>query len=89
MVVGPVIIVAGPTASGKSRLGLKLAKQFRGSVVNADSLQVYRELKILTNRPSKYVEKIVSHIVNNSHNPTASILNKANGIKIFQQRYIS
>ena len=61
MVVGPVIIVAGPTASGKSRLGLELAKQFRGSVVNADSLQVYRELKILTNRPSKYVERIVPH----------------------------
>ena len=46
-----VIIVAGPTASGKSALGLKLAVEFGGCVINADSMQVYRELEILTARP--------------------------------------
>ena len=61
MKVGPVIIVAGPTASGKSELGLKLAKRFGGVVVNADSLQVYRELRILTARPDAKSETEVSH----------------------------
>ena len=47
----PAVIVTGPTASGKSRLGLDLAEAFDGTVINADSMQVYRELRILTDRP--------------------------------------
>jgi tRNA A37 N6-isopentenylltransferase MiaA len=46
-----VIIIAGPTASGKSALALALAEHYRGTVINADALQVYRDLKILTARP--------------------------------------
>lgn len=48
----PVIIVAGPTASGKSGLALALAERFSGTVINADSMQVYRELAVITARPS-------------------------------------
>ncbi len=47
----PLIVVAGPTASGKSALATRLAETFEGEVVNADSMQVYRELEILTARP--------------------------------------
>ena len=47
----PVALVAGPTASGKSGLALALAEAFNGVVINADSMQVYRELAILTARP--------------------------------------
>lgn len=47
----PVVIVAGPTASGKSGLALALAEALGGTVVNADSMQVYRDLAILTARP--------------------------------------
>ena len=47
----PVIVVAGPTASGKSGLALALAEAVGGVVINADSMQVYRELAILTARP--------------------------------------
>ena len=47
----PVIIVTGPTASGKSGLALALARRFSGVVINGDALQVYRELEILTARP--------------------------------------
>jgi tRNA dimethylallyltransferase len=47
----PIVIVAGPTASGKSVLALAIAERFFGVVVNADSMQVYRELAILTARP--------------------------------------
>ena len=47
----PVVIVAGPTASGKSGLALALAERLPGSVINADSMQVYKELAVLTARP--------------------------------------
>jgi tRNA dimethylallyltransferase len=47
----PVIIVAGPTASGKSALALDLAAAFGGTIINADSLQIYRDLRILSARP--------------------------------------
>lgn len=45
------ILLAGPTASGKSALALKLAERLNGTVINADSMQVYRELRIVTARP--------------------------------------
>ncbi|MGH6968229.1 MAG: tRNA (adenosine(37)-N6)-dimethylallyltransferase MiaA [Stellaceae bacterium] len=48
----PVIVVAGPTVSGKSHLALAVAHKFRGTIVNADSMQVYRDLRVLTARPS-------------------------------------
>jgi tRNA dimethylallyltransferase len=46
-----VVIVAGPTASGKSALALDLAERFGGTVINADAMQVYREMSVLTARP--------------------------------------
>ena len=47
------LIVAGPTAGRKSALALELAERFRGTVINADAMQVYRELRVLTARPTK------------------------------------
>ena len=47
----PLILIGGPTASGKSALALALAVEFAGTVINADSMQVYRDLAILTARP--------------------------------------
>ncbi|MHA1597665.1 MAG: tRNA (adenosine(37)-N6)-dimethylallyltransferase MiaA [Alphaproteobacteria bacterium] len=47
-----VVIIAGPTASGKSRMAVDIAREFNGTVINADSMQVYRELDLLTARPS-------------------------------------
>ena len=47
----PVVIIAGPTASGKSALALDIAKALDGCVINADSMQIYRDLAILTARP--------------------------------------
>ena len=46
-----IILVYGPTASGKSNFAIKLAKKIKGEIVNADSMQVYKELKILSARP--------------------------------------
>jgi tRNA dimethylallyltransferase len=55
------ILIAGPTASGKSGLALRLAEQLNGVVINADSMQVYRELRVLTARPSPEDEARVPH----------------------------
>jgi tRNA dimethylallyltransferase len=55
------ILIAGPTASGKSGLALALAERLGGTVVNADSMQVYRELSILTARPTVEDEARVPH----------------------------
>jgi tRNA dimethylallyltransferase len=57
----PVLVVAGPTASGKSGLALAAAEEFGGTVINADSMQVYRELRVLTARPSDADEARVPH----------------------------
>lgn len=48
----PALLIAGPTASGKSALALKLARERDGVIINADALQVYRELRILSARPT-------------------------------------
>ena len=46
-----IILIFGPTASGKSKFAIQLAKRINGEIINADSMQVYKELKILTDRP--------------------------------------
>lgn len=56
-----IIIIYGPTASGKSQLALALAQAFDGVVINADSMQLYRELRILTARPTEEEEALVPH----------------------------
>ena len=55
------VLIAGPTASGKSALGLALARAFGGAIVNADSMQVYRDLRILTARPTPEEEGQAPH----------------------------
>ena len=48
-----IILIYGPTASGKSEFAIKLAKKVDGEIINADSMQVYKELNILSARPQK------------------------------------
>src|SRR5689334_21064878 len=55
------VLIAGPTASGKSQLALHLADELGGVIVNADSMQVYRDLRIITARPTIDEEKRVQH----------------------------
>ncbi len=56
-----IILIYGPTASGKSDFAIKLAKKIKGEIINADSMQVYKELKILTARPLKNDLKKIKH----------------------------
>jgi len=57
------ILIAGPTASGKSALAMQLAKRIGGVVVNADSMQVYRDLRVITARPTPEEESEVPHLL--------------------------
>lgn len=57
------LIVSGPTASGKSALALALAERYGGAVINADSMQVYRDLRVLTARPSAEDEARAPHLL--------------------------
>ena len=56
-----IILIAGPTASGKSNFAIKLAKKINGEIINADSMQIYKELQILTARPKKKDQKNIKH----------------------------
>tara|TARA_Y100001970_G_scaffold155455_1_gene190298 strand:- start:356 stop:1264 length:909 start_codon:yes stop_codon:yes gene_type:complete len=56
-----IILISGPTASGKSNFAIKLAKKINGEIINADSMQVYKELRILTARPIKKEYKKIKH----------------------------
>jgi tRNA dimethylallyltransferase len=55
------ILIAGPTASGKSALAIRLAERLGGTVMNADSMQVYRDLRVITARPTPDEEAVVPH----------------------------
>jgi tRNA dimethylallyltransferase len=59
----PIILIAGPTASGKSALALTLAEKLGGAILNADSMQVYRDLSIITARPTPAEEQRVPHLL--------------------------
>lgn len=59
--IGRAVLIAGPTASGKSALALAVAERFGGEIINADSMQLYREMRIITARPSREEEARVPH----------------------------
>ena len=56
-----IILIYGPTASGKSEFAIKLAKKIKGEIINADSMQIYKELNILSARPLKKDYKNINH----------------------------
>ena len=56
-----IILLAGPTASGKSKLAIHLAKKINGEIINADSMQIYKEFSILSSRPRKSEIKKIKH----------------------------
>ena len=57
----PYIMIAGPTASGKSQLAIDLARRFNGAVINADSMQLYSDLTVLTARPQQQEMQDIPH----------------------------
>lgn len=65
-----ILFIVGPTASGKSRIALYLAKKLKGSIISADSMQVYREMNIGTAKPSTKEMKSVPHYLIDAVSPT-------------------
>jgi tRNA dimethylallyltransferase len=61
LMLSKAVLIAGPTASGKSALALQLAQNTGGVVINTDSMQVYRDLRIITARPTAEEEALVPH----------------------------
>ena len=56
-----IILISGPTASGKSSFAVRIAKKINGEIINSDSMQIYKQLKILTARPNKKEQKNIKH----------------------------
>jgi tRNA dimethylallyltransferase len=56
-----IILIAGPTASGKSKIAIEIAKKIKGEIINADSMQVYKEFSVLSSKPSKIDLKKIKH----------------------------
>jgi tRNA dimethylallyltransferase len=56
-----IILLAGPTASGKSKLAIQLAKKLNGEIINADSMQIYKDFSILSSRPNNKETKKAKH----------------------------
>ena len=56
-----LVLLAGPTASGKSNLAIKLAKKLNGEIINADSMQIFKEFTVLSSRPTLNQTKKVKH----------------------------
>jgi len=56
-----IILLSGPTSSGKSTLAIKLAQHLNGEIINADSMQVYKEISVLTSKPNQQDIKIIKH----------------------------
>ena len=56
-----IILLAGPTASGKTKIAIKLAKKINGEIINTDSMQVYKDFQILSSRPNKIELKLAKH----------------------------
>ena len=65
-----IILIFGPTASGKSSFAIKVAKKINGEIINADSMQVYKQLNILTARPKKKDQKKIKHHLYGFHSVT-------------------
>jgi tRNA dimethylallyltransferase len=56
-----ILLIAGPTASGKSKIAIEIAKKIKGEIINTDSMQVYKEFSILSSKPSKIDLKKIRH----------------------------
>ena len=65
-----IILISGPTASGKSSFAIKVAKKIDGEIINADSMQVYKQLKVLSARPDPKKYKKIKHHLYGFHNVT-------------------
>ena len=72
-----IILIAGPTASGKSNFAVQLAKKVNGEIINSDSMQIYKEIKILNARPSSVNIKKITHHLYGFHSVKKKIFDRS------------
>ena len=82
-----IILISGPTASGKSNFSVKLAKRINGEIVNADSMQIYKELIILTARPNIKEYKNIKHHLYGFHSVRKKF-STGNWLKLVNEKII-
>jgi len=89
-IMSKIILISGPTASGKSKFAIKIANKINGEIINSDSMQIYKELKILTARPKTNEYKSIKHHLYGFHTVKKNfstgdwlknVINKINEIK--------
>ena len=80
-----IILISGPTASGKSIFAIKLAKKINGEIINADSMQVYKQLKILSARPDPKNFKSIKHHLYGFHDARKSF-STGNWLKLVNKK---
>lgn len=81
----PLIAVVGPTASGKTAVGIELAKEYNGEVISADSMQIYKGMDIATAKPDKEEMQGIPHHLISELEPTSSF-SVAEYVKLAQQK---
>ena len=69
-----IILISGPTASGKTNFAIEFAKKNNGEIINADSMQIYKEIKILNTRPDKILINKVKHHLYGFHSVKKNFL---------------
>ncbi len=80
-----IILISGPTASGKSSLAIKIAKKIDGEIINADSMQVYKQLKILSARPDQKKYQKIKHHLYGFHDVTKNF-STGNWLKLVERK---
>ena len=83
-----IVLIYGPTASGKSKFATQLAKKIDGEIINADSIQIYKELKILSARPSKKEYKNINHHLYGFHSVKKNF-STGNWLKLVDQKILN
>ena len=77
-----IILIYGPTASGKSQFAIELAKKINGEIINADSMQIYKELKILSARPFKKDLKVTVRQITKDDIKSRNLPNQTSGLVV-------
>ena len=82
-----IVLIYGPTASGKTEFAIKLAKKIKGEIVNADSMQIYKDLKILTARPLKKDYQKIKHHLYGFHN-SKKMFSTGEWLKLAKKKFL-
>ena len=82
-----IILLAGPTASGKTKIAIKLAQRINGEIINTDSMQVFKDFQILSSRPNKKELKLAKHHLY-GFQPSGIVFSTESGLNLQRIKFI-